>query len=781
MSAVLQKSLADLRRRKVQTVVIALVLFLSSLSATLALTLLVASDAPFDRAFDQAQGAHLSITFAASAVTESQLGARGSTPGVIAHAGPWKVVPWAIQEPDGRTFLEPLAGRDGPGGPVDRLILSAGRWAQRTSEVVISQRMADELGRQVGDTLTSASGSPLPTMTVVGIANGVGNEPAAWTLPNAVPLLTSSKLQTTYLMDFRLAHAATREEISSVADAIGAGIPPGAVLDSTNYLDAKLNADRTTSVMIPFLLAFSAFALLASAFIIANLVSGAVIAGTRDIGIMKSVGFTPAQVVAVLAGQMLIPAFVGCLAGVPVGILSSQPFLSDTAHAFNLPRTFGVAPIADGLGVGGILLVVLITTLLASSRAGRMSAASAIATGSAPATGHGYRVARLVASLPLPRAWTLGGGESLARPARTAMTVGAILIGVATVTFSLGLSQSLTLVKDGLTRARQVQVFVSRSDGPGGKSGPASMPAGPSDQQTASLIAAQPATARFVAERQVDVAVARAGEPVPLTAYRGESSWLGYPLIHGRWFGAQGEAVAPTAFFTRTRQHLGDTITANLEGQDLHLVLVGEIFDIRGDNILLRTAWGTLPGHPEAQDYEIQVRPGTSANAYAGTLQSAAQELDVRVPGNSGIDTAFILINSTLAGLALILALIALAGVFNTVVLNTREKARDIAILKAIGMPPRQVVTMILASVALLGIAGATAGIPAGMALHRNILTLMGQIASSTAIPESFFNVFGLGMLVLLAAAGIFIAMLGALVPAQWAAHSRVTEVLQTE
>jgi len=155
--------------------------------------------------------------------------------------------------------------------------------------------------------------------------------------------------------------------------------------------------------------------------------------------------------------------------------------------------------------------------------------------------------------------------------------------------------------------------------------------------------------------------------------------------------------------------------------------------------------------------------------------------LDVRVPGNGGIDTAFILINSTLAGLALILALIALAGVFNTVVLNTREKARDIAILKAIGMPPRQVVTMILASVALLGIVGATAGIPAGMALHRNILTLMGQIASSTAIPESFFNVFSLGMLVLLAAAGILIAMLGALLPAQWAARSRVTEVLQTE
>jgi putative ABC transport system permease protein len=239
--------------------------------------------------------------------------------------------------------------------------------------------------------------------------------------------------------------------------------------------------------------------------------------------------------------------------------------------------------------------------------------------------------------------------------------------------------------------------------------------------------------------------------------------------------------VAPTAYFTRTRQHLGDTITANLDGRDVHLVLVGEILDIHGDNILLRTAWATLPGNPEAQDYEIQLRPGTNANSYAGALQSAATGLDIRVPGNSGVDTAFILINGTLAGLALILALIALAGVFNTVVLNTREKARDIAILKAIGMAPRQVIVMVLASVALLGIVGAAAGIPSGMALHRHILILMGQIASSTAVPPPFFNVFSLGMLGLLAGTGVLIAMLGALMPAQWAARSRVTEVLQTE
>ena len=791
MTAVIRKSLADLGRRKVQTAVILLVVFLSSLSATLALTLLVESDAPFDHAFQQAQGAHLTMTFAATAVTESELRARAGNPAVSAFAGPFKVLPWTVQQPDGQRFAEALAGRGGPGGAVDRLTLSAGRWAQNNTEVVVSQQMADQVGVQIGDALTSASSSAIPTMTVVGIASGVGNEPSAWTLPGAVPLFTTGKVQTSYLMDFRLVHAATNQDVVSAANSISAGLPQGAVVDTSNYLDAKLGADRTTAVMIPFLLAFSIFALLASALIIANLVSGAVIAGTRDIGIMKSVGFTPAQVVGVLAGQMLLPAMVGCILGVPIGILASQPFLSDTAHAFGLPRTFGVAPGPDALGVLAILLVVIATTIFASLRAGRMSAASAIATGSSPATGHGYRLARIAARINLPRALTLGGGESFSKPARSAMTVGAILIGVATVTFSLGLSRSLSDVKAGLARDAAVQIQVFReSSGPGSKgpqtavpSGPGSPPATapPTDEQTTALIAAQPGTARFVAERMADVSVAGAGEPVPLTAYRGDSSWLGYPIINGRWFSAPGEAVAPTAFFTRTGRHVGDTITATLDGQDLNLRLVGEIFDIQGDNILLRTAWRTLPGNPEAQSYEIQLKPGTDADHYAGAIESSTTGLGVDVHGHGGVDTAFILINSVLAGLALILTLIALAGVFNTVVLNTREKARDIAILKAVGMTPQQVMTMVMASVALVGVFGAAIGIPAGIALHRNILVLMGQIASGTNIPNQYFNVFDIELLIGLAVGGIVIALLGAMLPAQWAARSRVTEVLQTE
>jgi putative ABC transport system permease protein len=776
MSPVLRKTLSDASRRKLQTAIVGIVVFLASLTATLALTLLVETDAPFDRAFAQTQGAHLFVTFDSTLVSESQVRATGSLSVVSASNGPWRVMPAAILISGDRERAVPVAGRVAAGGPVDHITLDAGRWVQNTGEVVLSRQLSDQTGLRVGDTLQAAGDSPFPSLRVVGVGVSLGDGPAAWVEPDQLPATGGPRQPPAeYLMAYRLHNASTPTDIATAVRAITNSVPAAAVVDSSNYLDIKLNADRTTAVMIPFLLAFSAFALLASALIIANLVGGAVIAGVREIGIMKSVGFTPAQVVAVFAGQMMIPAVAGCVLGLPAGIVLSQPFLDDTAHAFGLPRTFGLAPVPDALGLGAILAVVVATTMLASLRAGRQSAASAIAAGSSPAHHGGGWQARLAAALPVPRALSLGLGDSLARPVRSAMTVAAIVIGVATVTFAAGLHLTLGLVSEALVRDQQVQVEVYRESA--GKTDQG----GIGDPQASALIASQPGTARFVGVGHADASVAGAGESVPVTAYRGESSWLGFVLIHGRWFSGPGEAVAPTAFYTRLERHVGDTITADFYGTPVQLKLVGEIFDQQGDDVLLRTDFSSVPGDLVAWNYEVQLRPGTDPLAYASAIEQPGSGLSAQLTRERGIDTAFFLINSVLAGLAVVLGLIAVSGVFNTVVLNTRERARDFAILKAVGMTPRHVVSMVLASVAVLGVAGALLGIPAGIVLHRNIVTVMGQIATSTGIPDLFFSVFGAPLLAVLAGAGVALAMLGALVPAGWAAGSRIAEVLQAE
>src|ERR1700736_1356074 len=259
MNPVLRKTLADIRRRKVQTAVVALVVFLSSLTATLALTLLVESDAPFDRAFNRVQGAHLFVAFDTKQVTETQVRATGSLAAVAAAAGPWRISPASIALPGGRTRVIPVAGRDQAGGPVDRLTLESGRFVHSPGEVVLSRQLSDETGLGVGDKLTPGSDSPLPSLLVVGIATAPGNEAAAWVMPSQLPPVTTAQVPRQYLMAYRLHQASTAAQMTSAIAAISASVPADAVIDTSNYLDAKLNADRTPAVMIPFLLAFSGF------------------------------------------------------------------------------------------------------------------------------------------------------------------------------------------------------------------------------------------------------------------------------------------------------------------------------------------------------------------------------------------------------------------------------------------------------------------------------------------------------------------------------------------
>jgi putative ABC transport system permease protein len=216
---------------------------------------------------------------------------------------------------------------------------------------------------------------------------------------------------------------------------------------------------------------------------------------------------------------------------------------------------------------------------------------------------------------------------------------------------------------------------------------------------------------------------------------------------------------------------------------------VGEILDQSDDDLLLRGGWAPLhAADPRIQpySYEVQVRQGVDPERYqqglyAGIGGSGPIPLSINTTQRAGDNTDFILLNGVIAGLALVLTSIAVAGVFNTVILSTREKVRDVAILKAVGMAPSQVVSMVVVSVALLGLFAGIVGIPIGLLLHAQVLTFMGQAASGTRLPPAFFDIINHAELPLFALAGMMIAAIGAWAPAQWAASSGVAEVLQTE
>jgi putative ABC transport system permease protein len=87
---------------------------------------------------------------------------------------------------------------------------------------------------------------------------------------------------------------------------------------------------------------------------------------------------------------------------------------------------------------------------------------------------------------------------------------------------------------------------------------------------------------------------------------------------------------------------------------------------------------------------------------------------------------------------------------------------------------------MMVSTVAGIGLVAGLIAIPAGVALHRYVLPVMGH-AAQTGLPAAVLDVYHAPELALLALSGLVIAVAGALAPAGWAARTRTAFALRTE
>src|SRR5206468_12851795 len=98
---------------------------------------------------------------------------------------------------------------------------------------------------------------------------------------------------------------------------------------------------------------------------------------------------------------------------------------------------------------------------------------------------------------------------------------------------------------------------------------------------------------------------------------------------------------------------------------------------------------------------------------------AAAQPDQLEVQANTSGPTQLGMVSAVLLAIAAVIALMAVGGVFNTLLLNAREGARDIATLKALGMSPRQLIAMVATSAGFLALFGGVLAAPAGAQLAR--------------------------------------------------------------
>jgi putative ABC transport system permease protein len=774
VSAVWPVSRAAVRRRRMQTLVISVVVLLSTTMIVVALGLLAASSGAFDQAYAKQSGAHLVASYDRSKVSDAQLTEAARSAAAV--AGPFGQATLDVNTGGPPTSLV-VVGRADPGGTVDRTNVWKGRWADKPAEIVLNRNPTDSTGRgapTLGMTMTVAGNHRL---TIVGFAYSVSQSADAWVTPAQMTALRPTMTQ----MLYRFAQAATNEQVSAGQSAVTAGLPSTALVGTQSYLALRALATGEPNTFVPFLMVFGWLGLAVAVLIVANVISGAVIAGFKHIGILKALGFTPTQVMTVYLAMVSIPAIVGCVIGIVLGNVLATSLLTRAFENYGAGGV-GVPIWVDVAALLGVPLLVALSALVPALRARSLSAAEAISAGSAPRAGRGLRVQRWLSGSRLPRAVSLGLGLPFARPARTALTLAAVVLGVTSVTLAVGLGKSLTAYQTAASRVGAVDLTMFGGiEEPGSR--PPSEEAPPkaklTDAEDEALLRSIPGASAVIAMADLDMRLAGTKTDLRVSFYRGDFEQSGYRILDGQWFDGPGQVVVSERFLRQRGLAVGDTITLQAQGKSVRAKIVGKAMYNSGDEVL--SNWQTLAlvaPKLRANLYEINVKPGTDLDAFVKAVQAKDPGLQEASGQDAGNFVAIVL--ATVVLLTLMLGTVAALGVFNTVVLNTRERRRDLGMLKSIGMTPGQVTVMVVTSMTALGAIGGLLGIPLGIISHRLVVPAMAN-GAQVEIPAFMLDVYPLSLLALLVLAGILMAAAGAYLPARSAAHTTIAEVLHNE
>ncbi|MFE2069841.1 ABC transporter permease [Streptomyces sp. NPDC059467] len=766
-------------RHRVSSIVICVVLLASTASAVLGLALLAAVDAPFRRAFAAHDGADVTVTVDTSRAGGKQLSATGTLAGVTAVAGPYPEA--TVRITFGGLALGPrvLAARPSPDGPVDEVTLSAGHWPTGPGQVVLYS--GDAGPGEVGDRATVTGVPGVRSLTVVGFASSVTGTADGWVAPAEVSRLRGGGTPPTAQLLYRFADAGTDSQVAADIAEVEHALPAGAVTGAVSWLDRERKAAGNSAVMQPFVVAFALICLAMAVLVVANVISAAVVAQYRRIGVLKSIGFTPAQVAASYLLRIGTPALAGCVAGAVLGNLAAIPVLDHASGIYGVGRPH--APLwTSAVAMAGMLTLTMLAALGPALRAGRLPAVRAIAAGRAPRPGRGYLVHRIATRLPLPRPVGIGLAAPFTRPVRGAVTVAAIAFGATAVMFAVGLTSALGRVEQAQTLSRTVPVQLRPVDGH-------VVPSAVQDAQAVSALRARPGTKRFTAVYGGDTATAVGvpgiARPVTAEIFGRDASWLGYSMIAGHWYGMPGQVVVDSAFLTDSGLAVGDSTTVSLYGAGTSATtvrIVGEVFAPH-ETPWLYTGAQTLPGlatRQHLQGYDIALKPGTDPGAYARAVNSQlgnGSRWAAVMPQGSGF---YAVATSLITLLAAMVTIGASLGVLNTVLMSTRERVHDLGVFKALGMRPGQSLAMVVSQTAVPALIAALIAAPAAITLTDITVAAMADTAHS-GVPADFTQVFPLPRLAVLSLGALAVALAGALPPAAWAARARPATALHTE
>jgi len=277
---------------------------------------------------------------------------------------------------------------------------------------------------------------------------------------------------------------------------------------------------------------------------------------------------------------------------------------------------------------------------------------------------------------------------------------------------------------------------------------------------------------------------------VGLTA--GQGPLLSPTLLQGRAPRTGSEIVLGTSTLRQIGRHVGQSVTVTVNGHPLRQRIVGRaVFPNIGGGSFTPTDLGqgaeTTAGLLNSQGFDfvlVSFTPGPRRAANIASFQRSMTRYCLRVEKATCVVTDqrpngvtnYATIDATPAVLAALLAVIGVAVLGQFIVVSARQRRRDFAILKTLGMFRRQVSAITAWQVSTLTGLALLAGLPLGIAAGRWSWALF---AHGLGIPAAAIT--PLWPILVMVPAVILIANAVALWPGRATAQLSPADVLRAE